>query len=293
MLKSMTAYGRGEFLHQGVTFTAEIKTVNHRFLDIHLRIPRNFQALEEELKGLISSRIKRGRVEAVLQMGPSEHTPVGTLELNRPLVEAYLKALDELETQFGIEKGVTGQALIQMRDIVVYQPMEVDMESVLPGFRGALELALDSLDEMRSSEGKALEADFRKRINRIREAVGLIKEKSQELVDNYRKKLKERVSKLLEGAQVDEGRLEQEVVLFAERSDITEELVRIASHLDQFENYLKADDVVGRRLDFLLQELNREVNTLAVKSSDAAISRIVVEIKAELEKMREQAQNVE
>lgn len=290
----MTAYGRGEFLYQGITFTAEIKTVNHRFLDLHLRIPRNFQVLEEDLKTLIYGRIKRGRVEVSLQMVDApEDTFLGKMELNRPLVEAYLKVLDELETQFGIEKGITAQSLLQMKDVVVFQPAEVDVDLVLPGFRGALNLALDSLEEMRSSEGLALETDFRKRISCVRKAVETIKSQSQQLVENYRRKLRERISEVAEGIQVDEGRLEQEVVLFADRSDITEELVRIASHLEQFEKYLGLNDVVGRRLDFLLQELNREVNTLAVKSSDATISKIVVEIKAELEKMREQAQNVE
>ncbi len=292
MLRSMTAYGRGEFLHQGVQFVAEVRSVNHRFLDLHLRIPRNFQVLEDALKKTISGRIRRGRVEATVQMGPSEEALAASLELNTPLVEAYLRVLDQLEREFGIEKGVRGLDLVQMKDIIVFESAAVESDAMLPGFMGALEQALDSLDEMRLNEGKALEADFRKRLERIRTWVGEIDKKRPELAETYRTRLKERVGKILNG-DVDEARLEQEVVFYADRSDITEELVRIASHLEQFEAYLDSDDVVGRRLDFLIQEINREVNTLSVKASDASISKIVVEVKAELEKMREQAQNVE
>ncbi len=293
MLRSMTAYGRGECEINGVHFVSEIRTINHRYRDIHLRLPKNFQILEDELKTQISTRIRRGRVEASVQMDSNNDNMNYNLELNRPLVLSYLKIFDELAQEFNIEKRIHIDTICQMKDVILFQPHSPDVDELKPGFFKSLDLALSSLDEMRLREGEAIERDFRERLKSIEDAVNIIEKKAPETVEDYRKRLKENVDRLLKISDLDEGRLEQEIVIFAERSDITEELVRIKSHLNQFLKYLNSQEANGRRFDFLLQEIHREVNTLSSKASNASISAMVVEIKAELEKLREQAQNVE
>jgi uncharacterized protein (TIGR00255 family) len=180
-----------------------------------------------------------------------------------------------------------------MKDVILAKPAEIDVEEVKSGFQGALSQALDMLDEMRLREGEAIEADFMKRIELLEQYVDEIDERAPNVVEEYRKRLKDNIHRMLDDVTVDESRIAQEVAFFAEKSDITEEVVRIRSHLGQFREYLSIDDALGRRLDFLMQEINREVNTVGSKASDSLSSKVVVEMKAELEKLREQVQNVE
>lgn len=293
MIKSMTAYGRGEYQLGDTLFTAEIKSLNNRYRDIILRIPKNLQPLEKELKAIVGSRIKRGRVEVSIQtQNTGEETPY-TLELNVPLVNAYFKIFNQLGEQFGLDKKIQIESLCQMSDVILFRPQEADMEKVEPGFHEVLSQALDSLDTMRIKEGEAIEADFFKRLELLDQYVSEVEKRAPDLVEQYRSRLKDKICRMLEDVAIDESRLAQEAAFLAERSDITEEIVRIRSHLKQFRGYLSMDDALGRRLDFLIQEINREVNTLGTKASDPSISRVVVEMKAELEKLREQVQNVE
>lgn len=293
MIKSMTGYAKGESTLAETLFVAEIRSHNHRYRDLILRLPRNFQILEEKLKSVIASRIRRGRVEASLFVESSSEWPTYELELNRPLVKSYLKVFEELRQQFGMSGDISLDSFCQMKDILVFKPPPAEIEQMEQGFVGALEKCLDSLEAMRRKEGKALEEDLMERLSLVEKSIGSIEARVPGLVDEYRRRLKENVKKMLHDELVDETRLAHEVALFAERSDITEEIVRVRSHLKQFRESLSMDEPVGRRLDFLLQEINREVNTISSKASDSFISREVVEMKAELERLREQVQNVE
>lgn len=289
----MTAYGRGEYRQGDTLFVAEIKSLNNRHRDIVLRFPKKFQVLDKDLRSAVSSRIRRGRLEVSIQMeNGGEEAPYG-LELNVPLVNSYFKVFRQLAEQFGLDQEIRIESLCQMRDVILFRPEDVDLGEARSGLLEVLSQALDSLDMMRIREGEAIESDFLKRLDLLEQYADEISKRAPELVEEYRDRLNDKVQNMLKDVAVDENRLAQEVAFFAERSDITEELVRIRSHLEQFREYLSMDDALGRRLDFLIQEFNREVNTLSTKASDSFVSKIVVEMKAELEKLREQVQNVE
>ena len=293
MIRSMTAYGSGEYRQEDTLLTAETRSYNNRYRDIILRIPKNFQSLERDLKSIISSKIRRGHVEASVQIDKNVEKSPYTLKLNMPLVKSYFHIFKQLAQEFGLDQKVRLESFCQMKDVILVKPEEVDLDEIRPGLQEALIQSLDSLDEMRTREGQAIEADFLKRLNLLEQYVIQIKKRYPDLVEEYSKRLKDKINHLMRDIDIDEDRLAQEVAFLAEKSDITEEIVRIKSHLNQFREYLSTDDAVGRRLDFLIQEINREVNTLGTKASDSLISRVVVEMKSELEKLREQVQNVE
>ncbi|MBN2418319.1 MAG: YicC family protein [Deltaproteobacteria bacterium] len=291
-MKSMTAYGRGEYETGKNILTAEIKTLNNRYRDIILRLPSSLQEFEDFIRSEISNRVKRGRIEVSIQLTSSEETAFN-LELNRPLLNAYRKIYDEMNSEFGTDEKIKPDFFLQLRDALVSTPQEIDPEGSKAAIEKLLELALDSLDTMRIQEGNTLGADLVNRLNLVKNYFDMIEERSPSVVAEYKEKLKSRIEAIAEDLEVDESRLAQEVAIFAGRCDITEEIVRARSHLDQFHNYMKMDDSIGRRLDFLVQELNREINTISSKASDSSISANAVEIKAELEKIREQIQNIE
>lgn len=293
MIKSMTGYGRGESTAEGKKYIAEIKTINNRYRDVIVRIPKTLQGIEDDLRTLISEKIKRGRVEASLQMIKEGEETEYDLDLNIPLVRSYLRIFHQLGEEFGLDEKVRVDDLCQMKDVILFKTEEIDLEQARSGFREAVGLALASCDLMRSREGEAIERDFIQRLGLIEGCIREIKERSPAVVQEYRKKIHQRIEQMLQGVQIDEGRVIQEVALFADRSDITEEVVRALSHLDQFRSIMSQDDAVGRKLEFLLQELHREINTISSKSSDSFISIKTVELKSELEKLREQVQNVE
>ncbi len=293
MLKSMTSYGNSETIQDSVRFTAEIKSVNNRYRDIILRIPKSLQALEDEIRSAVASRIRRGRIDVTVQMAKDDSEAEYDLELNRPLVESYFRIFEQLREDYGLEDRVSPHELCQMRDVLQVKPLDVDLEALRPGLQEVLTLALDSYDTMRLREGKAIEEDFLQRLQAIEMHMDYIHEKAPLVVEEYRKKLHDRIRDLHQDVEVDETRMTQEVAIFADKCDITEEIVRTRSHLNQFRLYMQRDEAIGRRLEFLLQEINREVNTMSSKASDASISGRAVEMKAELEKLREQVQNVE
>jgi uncharacterized protein (TIGR00255 family) len=293
VLRSMTAFGRGEGEVGDTGITVEIRCVNHRFRDVVMRLPKALQPLEEGLRSQVGSRVARGRIEVSVQVEARGEQPDVNVELNIPLAEAYFRVYRELQERFGADSSVSAETFCQNRDVVVIRPVEKDLDVLEPVIGEVLEKALEAVDQMRLEEGKALERDFRKRIDLVGGYLSRVEERSPQVVEDVRTRLQERVAVLTDGLELDEGRLAQEVALFAGRSDITEEIVRSRSHLGQFGTYLESEEPVGRRLDFLIQELNREVNTIASKASDATISSLAVEIKAEIEKLREQVQNVE
>lgn len=293
MLKSMTGFGRGEAVLNARRFIAEIKTVNNRHRDLFVRLPRTLQPIEDEVRNQVSAVIRRGRVEVTLQMEKEGVELEYDLQLNLPLVRSYLRVFKQLNEEFGIEGKVRAEDLCQMKDVLLVKPEELDLALAKEACRQALTQALEACDSMRVQEGKTLKEDFVKRLALIEDHLKEVESRAGSVVEDYKRRLKQRVEHMAQGMPVDEIRLMQEIAIFADRCDITEELVRARSHLDQFRSYLSPEDAVGRRLDFLLQEINREINTMSSKASDSAISARGVELKAELEKVREQVQNIE
>jgi uncharacterized protein (TIGR00255 family) len=289
----MTGFGRGEAILNGRRFIAEIKTVNNRHRDLFVRLPRTLQAIEDEVRSQVSAVIKRGRVEVTLQMEKEGVELEYDLQLNLPLVRSYLRMFRQLTEEFGVEGRVRAEDLCQMKDVLLVKPEELDLAVARDACRQALGQALEACDAMRLQEGKTLKEDFLKRLAFIGDHLKEIESRAGSVVEDYKRRLRQRVEQVAQGMPIDENRLMQEIAIFADRCDITEELVRARSHLDQFRSCLSPDDAVGRRLDFLLQEINREINTMSSKASDSSISARGVEMKAELEKVREQVQNVE
>jgi len=292
MLRSMTAYGRAESLKGTMEFIVEIRSGNSRYREIIPRIPQSLQPFEEKIRSIVSSRLKRGRIEISIQLKDNSEKGL-KLELNRPLVRAYVTIFDELNEELGCKQPVDLSFFSQLKDTIIIKQDSVELEEIWPDLKDVLEEALLSLDAMRANEGAALEKDFLKRLGNIARNIGEIRDRAKVTVESYYDKLRQRINKLIEGTDIDENRLMQEVAFIADRVDITEELTRVESHLEQFKDYMDQDDVVGRRLDFLLQELNREINTIGSKAADSSISQLAVEVKAELERLREQIQNVE
>jgi len=289
----MTGFGRGEAVANGRRYTAEIKTVNNRHRDLMVRLPRTLQTIEDGVRSQIATVIQRGRVEATLQMEKEGVELEVDLDLNRPLVRSYLRIFKQLSEEFGVEGKVRAEDLCQMKDVLLVKPEELDVAAARDAFREAVAQALEACDSMRMLEGRALKADFLKRLALIEDHLKEVGIRVGLVVEDYKRRLRQRVEQLSKGIPLDESRLIQEVAIFADRCDITEELVRAKSHLEQFRSYLNPEEAVGRRLDFLLQEINREITTMSAKASDSVISARAVEIKAELEKVREQVQNVE
>jgi uncharacterized protein (TIGR00255 family) len=292
MLRSMTAYGRAESVKGNIAFVAEIKSVNSRYREIILRLPQVLQPLEDRIKPMISSALKRGRIEISIQMKDNSGNNL-ELQLNKPLVKAYITVFNELNRELGCDQPIDLSAFSQLKDTIIMKQENVDIEKMWPDLREVIDKALLSLDAMRLNEGKVIEKDFLKRLKNIKHYIKEISDQSKVTIEGYRDKLIEKIQKLVKDLEIAEDRLVQEVAVMAERSDITEELVRTRSHLEQFRNYMNEDDAIGRRLEFLLQEINREVNTIGSKAADSLISQRAVEIKAELERLREQIQNVE
>ena len=292
MIRSMTGYGRGQSERAGRVFMAEIRSVNNRFREIILRIPSTLRDLEEEIRSQVALRMRRGRIDVSIQTEREGEEPI-RLQLNWPLVTSYLRIMKQLRDDFGLEGKVNPLDFCQLKDVIIFQAEESVPGDLKAGVQGAMDAALDSCDAMRVQEGRSIEEDFKKRILLIRKYLDEIEARTSVVVEDYRKKLHERIRLLSSGMTLDEGRLIQEVALHAEKCDIAEEISRGRSHLAQFEKVLSSEESIGRKLDFLLQEIHREINTMSTKASDGAISLKAVEVKAELEKIREQVQNVE
>ncbi|NLO82209.1 MAG: YicC family protein [Clostridiales bacterium] len=292
MIYSMTGFGRGKVAEGGREITVEIKTLNHRFLDIYVKLPRSLNFLEESIRNTVQRYLTRGRVEVIL--GCSNQFGIPTdVSINQPLLYAYLSCFDKLEKEHNIANDVTVSSLINIPDIFMVSENEEDHESLKEIVTELTEKVLDDVKNMRSVEGEKLMADLLQRIGLIKDMLSDIEKRAPYIVDEYREKLRSRLKDIIEGTGLDENRFNMEVAFFAERCNITEEIVRFRSHIDQFINTLKAGGPAGRKLDFIVQEMNREVNTIGSKANDLIVNSLVVEIKSELEKVREQVQNIE
>lgn len=291
MLKSMTGYGQGTASGETFTVTVDMRSVNNRNLDIHWRAPQDLASLEIPLKKQIQAAISRGRVDVIINFAQTADT---MYELNRPLIRGYLEALRTMREEFGLAGDADLATIARLPNVMLAQNNGNALsEAVVQGIESAMMHALAALVAMRAVEGHELQKEMLARVARIEKQVLVIESGSGGLVDAYREKLRKRVTELLEKTTIDETRLAQEVAYLAERSDITEEIARLKSHLVQLRELLVADNEIGKKLDFLLQETNREANTILSKSSELSICDAAIEIKTEVEKLREQAQNVE
>lgn len=289
----MTGYGKGEATTPNGTFIVEIRSVNHRYGEISVRMPRMFYAFENEVKREAASILKRGKIDISVQW--DETTAAQTApQLDMAVARGYYDAYTRLSKELNLPQDAPLSLIMSQKGVLKEAAAsEFDEAELQPQLIAAVQGAVAALDGMRTREGEALARDLQGRRAQVAEWSALIGERTPQVVAEYRLKLKTRLDQLLEGVEMDESRLAQEVALLADRSDITEELVRLASHFSQFDEALGSAEPVGRKLDFLMQEMNREVNTIGSKSNDAGITTLVIQIKAEMEKMREQVQNVE
>jgi len=293
MLISMTGYGRAECQKDDYTYLAEIRSVNNRFIEINTRLPKAHIDLEQPLKKLIKSYCSRGSINLSISIGNSnENTGEWEVKPNLPLAAQYVTALQQIRDSLKLEGKIDLKSIISIRDIVKIEPLATDPANHELILNIATE-ALDSLQKMRKEEGINLQKDLEQRIDAIENHAAEIESWHPEVVKEYQNKLKERIKSLNEGMESDETRIAQETALLADRCDITEEITRLKSHLNQFRNYVNTNEPIGRKLEFITQEINREVNTVGSKSSSIKISNRVIEIKSELEKIREQVQNIE
>jgi len=293
MLISMTGYGRAECQKDDYTYLAEIRSVNNRFIEINTRLPKAHMDLEQPLKKLIKSYCSRGSINLSISIGNSnENTGEWEVKPNLPLAEQYVTALQQIRDSLKLEGKIDLKSVVGIRDIVKIEPLDIDPANHELILNIATE-ALDSLQKMRKEEGINLQKDLEQRIDAIENHAAEIESWHPEVVKEYQNKLKERIKSLNEGMESDETRIAQETALLADRCDITEEITRLKSHLNQFRNYVNTNEPIGRKLEFITQEINREVNTIGSKSSSIKISNRVIEIKSELEKIREQVQNIE
>ncbi len=293
MLKSMTAYSKSEKTQEKLTVLIEIRSYNSRHLDIALRIPHGYLALEEKIKTLISRKVSRGRIEVNLQVRDDSGEVYG-FEIDTPKARAYYDSLVRLKDKFNINSEISMDLLVSGVGIIKPAEMDLDMEACWPVFEDCINEALDNLIAMRKREGDFLEADIVARLDGIEESVDQIQKESSDLLSHYQQRLKDRIAALTKGiVEIDPDRIAQESAFLADRSDISEEVVRAASHIKQFRIIMNSEEPAGRKLNFLMQELNREFNTMGSKTDKTNVSHIIVEVKSELEKIREQLQNVE
>ena len=295
----MTGFGRGQYEDENFSVTVEMKTVNHRYNEVAIRLPRFLNPLEDKIRKTILKTVNRGRIDVFINADYTSSENC-TLKVDKNLAAAYHKALQEVGAAIGLEELNINSAqevmyLSRCQDVINVKEGFFDVETVWPKVEQALKEALDNLVTMRETEGGNIYGDFIYRADLIAEKLTKIEERSPMVVEEYQAKLTDRLNNLLadHNITVEPERLLQEVAIFADRASITEEIVRLKSHIKQFKNIINSDQPVGRKLDFLIQEFNREANTIASKANDYTLAQIVVEIKAEIEKIREQIQNIE
>ena len=292
MIMSMTGYGRAECDFEQYSITVELRSVNHRYFEFSIRAPRQLAFLEDKLKKYCQQRITRGKVDMFLTL-VSHGTEGVEVEVNHPLTSGYIAALKEMGDTYGVNSDISAAALSRFPDVLTVTRCEADEEQLWADVSSVADKALDAFLQMRAAEGVKLREDVLSRAKTILDYVSFVESKSPETVKAYRQRLEDKMRELLGTAQVDEQRLLTETAIFADKVAVDEETVRLRSHFEQLNAMLASDEAVGRKLDFLVQEMNREANTIGSKSQNVEIAHTVVDIKAEIEKIREQIQNIE
>lgn len=291
-IKSMTGFGRGEITSGSRIWTTEVRCVNNRYLDLKMKLPRGYTALEERIRRKVGLVWQRGRIELLLSVS-GDFSDLLEVKVQLPLAAGYCKALQLLAKEFALPLAITPQLLASYPEVLNREQKDDDLEEIWPLVEKSIDEALLQCDLMRRQEGDALAADLASRLQFFSTTIDSIESSIPELLEQRRALLSERLLKLLGNVQLDPARLAQEVAIMADKTDVTEEIVRLRCHIKQFSLFLDEEGGVGRKLDFLLQEFLREVNTLASKINDAVLAHLTVDLKSELEKMREQVQNIE
>ena len=292
MIKSMTGYGRAVETVNGREFTVELRSVNNRYLDCSVRLPRILTFGEEAVKQAVKNTISRGKVDVFISVR-SENGDEVQVNLNKAVLESYLKAMREMVEEFQVADDISVSAVSRLPEVFSLEKPQVDEDQLLSDMMGVFAKALAEYDTMRQNEGEALDRDLRSRGNTILELVAQVEKGNVQTVIDYRTRLENKLKEVLANTAIDESRILTEAAIFADKVAVDEETVRLRSHLQQMNDMLTAGGAVGRKLDFLLQEMNREANTIGSKCTDVNLARVVVDIKAELEKIREQTQNIE
>ncbi|MBR6568340.1 MAG: YicC family protein [Clostridia bacterium] len=292
MIKSMTGFGRAQETIDGMSITVEMKSVNHRYFDFSSRVPRVYGFLEEKLKSYIQSYVSRGKLECYVQIEALEIEDC-VVSVNHSLAAGYIDALKELAERYSLTDDITVSSVAKYHDIFSVHKTEADEERIWNAVKSVTDKALASFISMREREGEKLKDDILSRCDTILENVKFIEERSPQTVTEYNSKLLERMRGVLEDVQVDEQRLLTEAAIYADKIAVAEETVRLRSHIEQMHEFMDSEIAIGRKTDFLIQEFNREANTIGSKAQDVEIARKVIDIKAEIEKIREQVQNIE
>ena len=292
MVKSMTGYGRALETINGREFTVELRSVNNRYLDCNVKLPRMLSFAEDAVKQAVKNTISRGKVDVFITVRAEGAADV-KVTLNTSMVEGYLAAMKQMVENYGVKDDISVSSISRMPEVFMVEKPEVDEEQLLADLMSVVSKALANYDAMRAAEGKALENDLRSRGNTILELVAQVEAGNGQTVIDYRTRLYNKLKEVLANTAIEESRILTEAAIFADKVCVDEETVRLRSHLEQMNTMLTAGGAVGRKLDFLLQEMNRESNTIGSKCTDVKLARIVVDIKAELEKIREQTQNIE
>lgn len=292
MPNSMTGFGRAEISIDGRNITTEIKSVNHRYFEFSCRTTRGYSFLEEKLKKYINEKISRGKVDMFVSLTESENDEVD-VTINKPLASGYIKALKTLNEEYGVKDDISVSTVARYNDIFQIHKPETDEEKIFADVKIAVDKALTSFMNMRKVEGEKLKDDILDRADQILNMVTRIEERSPQTVIEYENKLKAKIQETLQSTTIEESRILTEVAIFSDKVAVAEETVRLRSHIDQMREFFNSSEPIGRKLDFLIQEMNREANTTGSKVQDSELSHIVVDIKSEIEKIREQVQNLE
>ena len=292
MVKSMTGYGRAEEVFNGCTITVELRSVNNRYLDCNVRIPRLYLFAEEGIKTRVQNTISRGKVDVFVTLDSAGAERV-QVTVNKPVADGYYTALKRLSEEYGLSGDISVSLLSRFPEVLLAEKAEEDVEQMAKDICSVLDRALADFDQMRTREGERLKEDILSRAAAIEHKVSLVEQRSPQTVAEYRAKLEARISEVLANTQLDPARILTEAAIFADKVAVDEETVRLRSHTAQLRTMLESTEPMGRKMDFLIQEVNREANTIGSKCGDVTIAQVVVNLKAEVEKMREQVQNVE
>lgn len=292
MLRSMTGFGRASFQDNKRSIVIEIKSVNHRFLDLSVKMPRNFISLESKIRNIISSKVMRGKIDVFITQTKYEDTDVKAT-LNNGLADNYVKCLQEIKKRYNLLDDISVSLISKFPDVINMEHVEDDTEELWNEIKSPLEEALKLLIEMREKEGLKLKEDMLIKITNVSTLVNEIEKIAPSVVTEYKKKLSDRFSELVDNCTIDESRIAAEITIFCDKSCVDEEITRLKSHINQFLQAIELNEPVGRKLDFIVQEMNREVNTIASKSDNLQIVNNTINLKNEIEKIREQIQNIE
>lgn len=292
MLKSMTGFGRASKEIDGYVITVELKSVNHRYFEFNCRLPRQYGFVEDKIKSYVNSRVSRGKIDCFVTI-EALNTEDAQVVVNHTLAGAYVKALEEIAETYDLKEDFGASSISRYPDVLVVKKADEDEEKIWSYVKDVTSEAVDKFSEMRQIEGEKMRDDVYSRSEYILDCVSFIEQRSPETVKEYNDKLVTRVHELLGDVSLDENRILQEVAIYADKVAVAEETVRLRSHIDQLHSFLNSEEAIGRKMDFLVQEMNRETNTIGSKANDVAIARKVVDIKAEIEKIREQIQNIE